>query len=325
MGRSDRGATLKSLAFSGLAALAACAAPVSNPPPAPTQVAAPSVAPVARPGSVAPSAASSDLAAYYRREEARLLAQGLLRTDGGGPDTPFTDTMLARNFIAIALFDEYVETAGTYQARATAAVLNRWEQPVVFNVEAGASVPPAQAAEDRANVTAYAARLSRATGLPMSVSPVAGQGNFHVLILGEDDRPGYAARIRALLPGIPDASLRAILYPPRETYCLVVSFADRTGNAFGSAVALIRAEHPDLLRLACIHEELAQGLGLTNDSAGARPSIFNDDQEFGLLTTQDELLLRILYDRRLRPGMGSAEAAPIVRQIATELMGRGPA
>jgi hypothetical protein len=84
---------------------------------------------------------------------------------------------------------------------------------------------------------------------------------------------------------------------------------------------VIRAEHPDLLRLSCLHEEVAQGLGLANDSPTARPSIFNDDEEFALLTRHDELLLRILYDARLRPGMQSREAAPIARAIAEELVG----
>ena len=87
------------------------------------------------------------------------------------------------------------------------------------------------------------------------------------------------------------------------------------------AVAVIRAEHPDALRLSCIHEEIAQGLGLANDSPAARPSIFNDDEEFGLLTRHDELLLRILYDSRLSPGMTEEEARPVVEIIAAELLG----
>jgi hypothetical protein len=72
-----------------------------------------------------------------------------------------------------------------------------------------------------------------------------------------------------------------------------------------------------------VHEEIAQGLGLPNDSPAARPSIFNDDEEFALLTRHDELLLRILYDERLSPGMEPDEARPIVRRIAEELVG-GP-
>jgi hypothetical protein len=74
------------------------------------------------------------------------------------------------------------------------------------------------------------------------------------------------------------------------------------------------------MRKSCIHEEMAQSLGLTNDSKSARPSIFNDDEEFALLTRHDELLLKILYDKRLKPGMNNKIALPIVRQIAEELM-----
>ena len=84
----------------------------------------------------------------------------------------------------------------------------------------------------------------------------------------------------------------------------------------------MRAEQPDLMRLSCIHEEIAQGLGLPNDSPRARPSIFNDDDEFALLTSHDEKLLTMLYDPRLKPGMTAQEAAPVVRIIARELMGQ---
>ena len=91
-------------------------------------------------------------------------------------------------------------------------------------------------------------------------------------------------------------------------------------GVYAKAVAVVRAEHPPLLRQSCYHEELAQGLGLPNDSPKARPSIFNDDEEFAFLTTQDELLLRMLYDQRLHPGMTAAEGRPIVERIARELL-----
>ena len=183
----------------------------------------------------------------------------------------------------------------------------------------GASVPAEQRTEDRNAVGAYARRLARVTGHP--ISAVDEGGNFHVLFLGEDDRPGFEPRLRALAPGIAESSVRAFLNPSRSTLCLVIAFSDGSTPGYTAAVALIRAEHPDALRLACIHEELAQGLGLPNDSRQARPSIFNDDEEFGLLTTHDEMLLRILYDDRLRAGMPPEEAAPIAREIATELVG----
>jgi hypothetical protein len=144
-----------------------------------------------------------------------------------------------------------------------------------------------------------------------------------VLFLTEDDRRASGPLLRELIPGISEATVRTIENLPRSTLCLVVGFSDGGGSAYSRAVAVIRAEHPDAMRLACVHEEVAQGLGLVNDSPEARPTIFNDNEEFGLLTRHDEFLLKILYDRRLRPGMTAAEAAPIARAIAAELVGGG--
>ena len=74
------------------------------------------------------------------------------------------------------------------------------------------------------------------------------------------------------------------------------------------------------MRKSCIHEEMAQAMGLSNDSKFAKPSIFNDDEEFALLTNHDENLLKILYDNRLQPGMDANETQQIVTKIAKELL-----
>ena len=268
-----------------------------------------------------PSAESRALAVYYGRLQNDLLARGLLRRDGGGPDTPFTDTMLARNFVQIALFDEYVAFGGGLRAETTESRLRRWDGPVSMSIEFGASVPEAQRRNDSANIARFASRLSRITGKP--IRQRAEGGSFHVLVLSEDDRRAFEPRLRELVPGIAESSVRAFMNLDRSTLCLVMAFSAGQSAGYTRAVALIRAEHPDLLRLSCIHEELAQGMGLANDSPAARPSIFNDDEEFGLLTAHDELLLRMLYDPRLRTGMTVAEAAPVARQIAAEYLGGG--
>ena len=96
--------------------------------------------------------------------------------------------------------------------------------------------------------------------------------------------------------------------------------SEGTSFIYSRAFAVIRAEHPDLMRQSCFHEEIAQGLGLANDSPKARPSIFNDDEEFALLTIQDEQMLKMLYDPRLSIGMTAKEAAPIITLLAHELM-----
>lgn len=301
-----------------LAILAGTAACVTPPTDTPTP---PEPAPPTQPVAQDPSAESQRLSTYYQRLQNDLLTQGLLRGDGGGPDTQFTDTMLARNFIRIALFNEYRDDSDFRTAHSTVSNLRRWAQPIRMTVEFGDTVPLGQRDQDTASVQTYAARLSRATGVPISFDQP--NPNYHVMFLGEDDRRALEPRLRALIPTISTATVRAIVDLPRDQLCVVIGTFDPGQSTYSKAIAIIRAEHPNLMRAACIHEELAQGMGLANDSPGARPSIFNDDEEFALLTTHDEMLLRMLYDPRLSAGMTPATAAPIARIIAREMMAQG--
>lgn len=266
-----------------------------------------------------PSAASRSLSDYYARVQNDLLVRGLLRTDGGGPDTAFTDTMLIRNFEQIALAEEYERGAGLKPSSGTPSAIKKWTKPIRMTTEFGAGVPKDQISNDQARVTRYAARLSRITGHPIQM--VDSQANFHVLFMSEDDKTLIAPRIRQIVPDVTPSALRIFDDLPRSIHCLVVAFSDTpNGYDYGQAIAVIRSEHPDLLRRSCIHEEIAQGLGLGNDDPRARPSIFNDDDEFALLTGHDEMLLRILYDPRLRPGMTREQARLVVVERAATLV-----
>jgi hypothetical protein len=295
------------------AALSACVTPEARPP-------APPPAPAEAPAPEGPSAEAQSFARYYASVEQRLLSDGLLRTDISAPDTPFTAPQLAENFERIALFDEYTLSGGRFVAQQTPSRLRRWDQPVRLQAHFGPFVGDAQQRADRAQLQAYATRLARVTGHP--IRTVRSGGNFHVLYVGRDAQVEIGDLVRSLVPGIGPATVAEIERLPRFTFCSVYAFSEAGGGStYVAAIAVIRDEHPPLLRRSCVHEEVAQGLGLPNDSPAARPSIFNDDEEFALLTRHDELLLRILYDDRLRPGMEPAEARPIVRQIAEELVG----
>lgn len=310
-----------SAALLGALALAGCVdAPRTSPrPPVPPPMQPPP--PPAPPAQKVQSEASRALATYYARVQADLQVQGLLRTDGGGPDTPYTPAMLARNFERIAFFDEY-SGGGLGAANGQAGRLKRWDGPVRFSVEFGSHLSASEQARYLSAVKSYAARLARSASHPIGVSPSS--GNFHVLIMSEDDRALVQTRVRQLVPRIDPQALRLFSDLPRSIHCLVVAFSGGQGSySYTQAVALIRAEHPDLMLRSCIHEELAQGLGLANDSPAARPSIFNDDDEFALLTTHDAHLLGMLYDRRMRTGMSLPEARPIIRQMAEERLGPG--
>jgi hypothetical protein len=291
-------------------ALAACDVPVVSQPPAmaPASVAAAPLTPK--------SAAAS---AYYSQVQQMLLSQGLMRTDPG-TGIPYTDRMLAENFMRIALYDEYRRGTGGFVREETASRLRRWEEPVRLGVRFGASVPPERQATDRARIASFAARLAAITGHPIGIDDA--NPNFLIHVVSEDEREALGPKVRAFMPNLSPADIAGITDMPRSTYCLVYALAaSGSSGTYTRAFAVIRAEHPDLLRLSCLHEELAQGLGLPNDSPRARPSIFNDDEEFALLTDQDELLLKMLYSPELHPGMSPDEARPIVESLARRLTG----
>ncbi|MBN8632025.1 MAG: DUF2927 domain-containing protein [Rhodobacterales bacterium] len=266
----------------------------------------------------APSPKSMAAATYYAQVQQLLLSQGMLRTDGG-EGIPVSARALTDNFMRIALYDEYRRGTGGFVREETESRLRRWEAPIRVGVRFGPSVAPDRQATDRARIASFVARLSQITGHPMSVDDR--NPNFFVYVVSEDEREALGPVVNATLRGLSPTDVAGITAMPRSTYCVVYAMAEGNSGAYTRAFAVIRAEHPDLLRLSCLHEEMTQGLGLPNDSPRARPSIFNDDEEFALLTDQDEMMLRILYSAELRPGMSAAEARPIVETLARRMTG----
>jgi hypothetical protein len=296
--------------------LAGCAAPGGSTRTVQTSPPASELSPVAQTPETPESAAAR---AYYAQVQQSLLSNGLMRTDGGGPDTPYTDRMLAETFVQIALYDEYVPGTGGRTISGQAATLRRWEGPVRVGLQFGPSVSADKRATDTARVSSYLARLSQVTGHPIRLD--SGNPNFHLYIVSERERRALGPALQAALPGIGANDVAGITQMPRSTYCAVLAQSRGQGGVYSRAFAVVRAEHPDLLRLSCLNEEIAQGLGLPNDSPRARPSIFNDDEEFALLTGMDEDMLRLLYNPALKPGMTEEEVRPILRDLAAELLG----
>ncbi|WP_100753047.1 DUF2927 domain-containing protein [Vibrio salilacus] len=72
-------------------------------------------------------------------------------------------------------------------------------------------------------------------------------------------------------------------------------------------------EHGKLL--ACIVEEITQVLGLPNDSEYAYPSIFNDETAEDLLSPLDVVLLKLLYEPQLKPGMNEQQVRDVIRPL----------
>jgi len=262
---------------------------------------------------------SIQLEKYYNRTSQRLRARGLLRTDKGRLDSLYSTQNLIENFEKIALYNEYIIKNNEFIPQEKASNLKRWNRAIKINIIHGENSSNKQIKIDKKNISIFTRRLASITGLEMSISKV--NANFIILFLDLDERRDFGQKLSQLMPQLTPAMIKTITSSPRSTFCSAFSLSEPPKNyEYTAALVLIKSEHSKVMRKSCIHEEMAQSLGLTNDSKSARPSIFNDDEEFALLTRHDELLLKILYDKRLKPGMNNKIALPIVRQIAEELM-----
>jgi len=70
----------------------------------------------------------------------------------------------------------------------------------------------------------------------------------------------------------------------------------------------------------CLIEELTQVFGPSHDNATYQPTLFTNYHFPYGFSINDKILVRTLYDKRIKPGMTSAETAPLARQIITELV-----
>lgn len=280
------------------------------------------------PVSISVSSPSAD---RHRLIAERHRALGLMSRETDPKAAPFSNADLVDHFEKVVFEPEtqmmrFFPDEGVVEKR-----LSKWARPVVFAI-GGRDV----AARDFRDMRRLARTVSERTGLDVRRSDWGwgAEGplpNAHIWIFDEVER----ANIRDLVSQHPRADTplaRRLLSSPLVAEwisgdtvpCMAIPFG-RTGNPHEIVytVILIKAELDVLWREACIHEEFVQSLGLFHDHDDVRPSLFNDKNEFALLTKHDEYLLEILYDPRLRPGMSRAEAMAIVPQIVSEIRPEG--
>lgn len=264
----------------------------------------------------APSSGDVDFAQW----DADLRAAGKLRSDRSPVDAPYTRDDLVRNFGKIGFGSEFEIIGGRYvpMGQDSGAPLTRWSGPMRYALFGTGD------SRDENTVADVASRLSRASGL--DIDRTDGEPNLLVFFLDDSGRQ----RVRDLFRTNPDYRPLSDLFnawvddPKWPCAAEFYYHPPDTPRAFEIyfAVVYIRDEVKGLSRRSCIEEEMAQTLGLARDDPSLRPSIFNDDEEFALMTEHDVALLRVLYDPRLRPGMTADQAMPLVRDIVESGGGR---
>lgn len=159
-------------------------------------------------------------------------------------------------------------------------------------------------------------RLKRLTGHDIAEARSRAETNFAIVFVREDR---YADMIERELA----AERRHLLERHARTTCLGLLRNDRATFEIETAVVIIPLDRARGrgLATACIAEETTQGLGLPND-ADLAGTLFNDRGDARDLTPLDELLVRLLYDPRLKPGLRRGEALAIARAVLPKLRTR---
>ncbi len=265
-----------------------------------------------------PPDTGTELQRVYAAAEASMLELGKMRTETSPKDAPFSYSDLVRDFESIALRNEYRISSGRFVAGQSQTFLRRWEGPVRVATINGASTPDNAARLNNREVSIFTRRLANLTGLDMRMSK-ARDANFLVLFLNEEEQVTFADTLPTILSDIGPAVVDAFRNSPRNIFCAAFAFTSPSQKGiYENVLILVKSEHSDFMRKSCVHEEMAQAMGLTNDSPDARPSIFNDDEEFAFLTRHDEILLKMLYDPRLKAGMENYEVIPLLPDIARD-------
>ena len=255
---------------------------------------------------------------YYSRLEEGKISLGLLRQDGGGTDTPFDVDDIIEAFEQVAFYNEYDISGDKLLPNSEAVMLAKWKSNINISVRFGNSVNKKQKDNDLLEINDLIGVLSQVTNHNIKISQQ--NINLYVVIANQKEIKDLISEIGLLQPEFDPQRIPIITQLPRDIHCMAMTSMNVQANSgISSSLVIIRNELPHIMRKACIHEEIAQSLGLTNDSHLARPSVFNDDDEFATLTKFDEILLQILYDHRLNSGISKREASQLVRQIANEI------
>ncbi|MDA1090871.1 MAG: DUF2927 domain-containing protein [Proteobacteria bacterium] len=101
--------------------------------------------------------------------------------------------------------------------------------------------------------------------------------------------------------------------------CFFLMWADRKSGNISKAVIVVNSERLLIRINHCLLEEMTQSLGLPNDSNLINPSIFSDSSRRTDLTRTDLIILKTLYDRRMKVGMPHEKAMAVAVDIIREL------
>lgn len=150
---------------------------------------------------------------------------------------------------------------------------------------------------------------SKIKGLDTAIAAAPDTANFQVFVV---DRAQYEG---VVLKDIFEGGEKVA--PGR---CLVRVISGRRGIKRSAAVVV--SDEGEFLFRRCMVEEILQGLGPMNDDDSLVHSVFNDQSRHSRFTVFDQILLNMLYDPRVEPGMSAKQLETLLPQIAIDARAR---
>ncbi|MEP1931843.1 MAG: DUF2927 domain-containing protein [Roseibium sp.] len=149
----------------------------------------------------------------------------------------------------------------------------------------------------------------RVRGLSTGFAINPAEANFEIYVV---DRRQYEPVVKTDVYKNPRARV-----PGR---CLVRVVSGKKGIKRSSAV--IVSDEGEFLFRRCLVEEVLQGLGPMNDDENLTHSVFNDSSRHSRFTVFDQIILNMLYDPRIKPGMSSKQTRDVLPLIVRDARNR---
>lgn len=228
-----------------------------------------------------------------------LLGNGGASRDPRTLEFVLTPERVVRNFDTVVFHNEFDQRVRPW--------LRKWVDPVRIYLDVRAG----DAGAFRALTEKHVRRLAQVTGHDISLADDRRGANVFVVF----ERSAKLARVETDYFG----SAFDIEKVMRRNACSGMYFSSANHQIFRATIVIATDRAmPSGKLAACVIEETTQVLGLPNDSETVFPSIFNDKSIYDKLTGHDVLLLRLLYDPRLTPGMPRDEVLRRVARILAE-------
>ena len=138
----------------------------------------------------------------------------------------------------------------------------------------------------------------------------------------------FVPRFQDVMDGEYNAILRRYIANPEQIeailrgYRLSMAICGGQVNAAGStlkeAIVFIPVDHLPTVGHNCLVTQVTRVMGLPFPVPEGAASVFSVDSPYSHLTAIDERLIRLLYDRRMQPGMTRNEALAIAATILDE-------